>query len=117
MTDPAEVAYNRAHGLPDNAAPVGMYQGVRADGTPPPSPMPDEFYGRVPQIPAGETVTSPFKVELTPDGTGVRITAYSWRTAAQRADIVHDIDPTDAVWLSTMIRTHALAIIEERKGI
>lgn len=81
-------------------------------------PRPEDNDLTVPNIPAGgETVTSPFRVELTPDGTGVRIgTRLAGRTVVtnRRELTFHDLDPTEALWLSTMIRAHAEAVIAEQ---
>lgn len=65
------------------------------------------------------TVTSPFKVELSADGKAVRIAALldgrlSVTGVGMYDATVHDLDPTEALWLATIIRANAEAIIAEQ---
>jgi hypothetical protein len=76
------------------------------------APRPEDTQPAVPQIPVSPlSQTGPFRVELAPDGVNVRVTT----TGVITTGIVNDLDPTDAIWLATMIRAHALTVIEERR--
>jgi hypothetical protein len=69
----------------------------------------------IPVSPASRT--SPLKVELSPDGQAVRIGALlDGRTVVvgRRNTVIHDLDPAEALWLSTLIRAHAETVIVEQ---
>jgi hypothetical protein len=73
---------------------------------------------RIPVSPASRTGS--FKVELSPDQQAVRVGALlDGRTVVvgRRNSVIHDLDPTEALWLATQLRAHALTIIEEGRPV
>lgn len=67
---------------------------------------------RIPVSPASRTAS--FKVELSPDQQAVRLAALmDGRILGVGRAVAHDLDPTEALWLATQLRAHALTIIEE----
>lgn len=59
------------------------------------------------------TRTSPLKVELALVDAKqvVRVIAYG-APHKGAVDLIHDLDPTAAIWLATQLRSAALAIVE-----